>query len=387
MPRWAPRLLDLWVAAILTVATQVELWVGPDPLASRTLLAVLYGVGTMAAAWHRVAPMVAVAICLTALAVVPGALDVDPSASFGWLVALLGVLVSAGYHSRRPLLTLALALALVSLSIVVQQGFAIGDLAYGWLILGGAWLAGRAIGSRTLRARLSEERARRAEEEAAWRAAAAVTEERLRIARELHDLTAHSISVMTLHASGVRRLLHPDQAQERAALEAVERTGRESLVEMHRLLGVLRSPADSGQPEPPPGLARVGELFEPVRLAGVEVTVRVVGDVERLPPGLDLAAFRIVQEAVTNVVRHASARRLDCLIQVERAALRVDVVDDGLAAGQLDPDGHGHTGIRERTQMYGGTVEIGPQQGGGFAVKALLPIPRAAEQLPTRAVP
>jgi signal transduction histidine kinase len=387
MPRWAPRPLDLGATAVLTLATQLELWVGPDPGASRTLLAVMYGVGTAAAAWHRVAPMFAVTICVTALAVVPGALDVNPSASFGWLVTLLGVLVSAGYHSRRPLLTLALALALVSLSILVQEGFSIGDLAYGWLILGGAWLAGRAIASRTLRARLSEERARRAEEEAAYRAAAAVTEERLRIARELHDLTAHSISVMTLHASGVRRLLQPQQVQERAALEAVERTGRESLAEMHRLLGVLRSPTDAGQPGPPPGLARVDELFEPVRLAGVGVTLRVVGDIERLPPGVDLAAFRIVQEAVTNVVRHTSARRLDCLIQVEDAALRVAVVDDGQAVGQLDPNRHGHTGIRERTQMYGGRVEIGPQPSGGFAVKAWLPIPRAAEQPPARAVP
>jgi signal transduction histidine kinase len=181
---------------------------------------------------------------------------------------------------------------------------------------------------------------------------------------------------MTLHASGVRRLLRPDQVQERAALEAVERTGRESLAEMHRLLGVLRSPMESEQPEPPPRLTRVGELFEPVRLAGVEVTVRVVGDIERLPPGLEMATFRIVQEAVTNVLRHASASRVvDCLLEVEDAALRLEVVDDGRGAEPRQPDGHGHTGMRERAQMYGGTLDIGPQPGGGFAVKAALPIP------------
>jgi signal transduction histidine kinase len=108
----------------------------------------------------------------------------------------------------------------------------------------------------------------------------------------------------------------------------------------------------------------------------------VVGDIERLPQGLDMAAFRIVQEAVTNVLRHASASRLDCLIEVKNAALRLEVVDDGQGAEPREPDGHGHIGMRERAQMYGGIVDIGPQPGGGFAVKAVLPIPLAAEQPP-----
>ena len=386
MPGWAPRPVDLVAAAILTLAAQLELWLGPDPGTSRAVLAVAYGIGTMAAAWHRIAPLATVTVCVTAMAVVPGALGVDPSIAFAWLVTVLGVLVSAGYHSRRPFVALAIALALAALSIVLQKGLAVDDILYAWLLIGGAWLAGRAIGTGFLRARLSEERARRVEEEARWRAEAAVTDERLRIARELHDLTAHSVSVMTLHASGVRRLLRPDQVQERAALEAVERAGRESLAEMHRLLGVLRTPTDSERPEPPPGLAQVGVLLEPVRLAGVDASVRVVGDIEGLPRGLDMAAFRIVQEAVTNVLRHASASRLHCLIQVENGALRLEVVDDGAAAEQGAPDGHGHTGIRERTQMYGGTVDLGPQPGGGFAVRAVLPIPLAAQQPPSGAV-
>ncbi len=387
MPGWAPRPVDLVAAVILTVATQLELWLGPDPGTSRAVLAVAYGVGTITAAWHRTAPLTTVIVCVTAMAVVPGALGVDPSASFGWLVTLLAVIVSAGYHSRRPFLALAIALVLVALSIVLNKGFVVGDIAYAWLIIGGAWLAGRTIATGALRARLSDEHARRVEQEAHWRAAVAVTDERLRIARELHDLTAHSISVMTLHASGVRRLLRPDQIQERAALEAVERTGRESLAEMHRLLGVLRSPIDSVQPEPPPGLARVGELFEPVRLAGVQATVRVVGDLARLPPGVDLAAYRIVQEAVTNVLRHASAGRLDCLIEVDDAAVRLQVVDDGRGADPPEPDSHGHTGMRERTHMYGGTLDLGPRPGGGFAVSAVLPIPVAVNQPPAGAVP
>jgi hypothetical protein len=147
--------VDLIAAAILTLATQLELWLGPDPGTSRAVLAVAYGIGTIAAAWHRIAPLTTVTISVTAMAVVPGALGVDPAASFGWLVTVLGVVVSAGYHSRRPFLALAIVLALVALSIVWDKGLVVADIAYAWLIIGGAWLAGRAIGSRALRARLS----------------------------------------------------------------------------------------------------------------------------------------------------------------------------------------------------------------------------------------
>ena len=381
MLRWAPRPVDLIVAGVLTIGTQVELWLGPDPGIPRPVLAICYGIGTMAAAWHRVAPLVAVTVSLTALAVIPGALGVDPANSFGWLVTVIALLVSVGYQARRPVLNLAVAAALVALSIVLEKGFVLADVAFAWLIVGGAWLAGHAIGSRTIRAQLAEERAQRTEQDVQWRMDAAVTEERLRIARELHDLTAHSISVMTLHASGVRRLLHDDQVAERAALEAVERTGRESLAEMHRLLGVLRSPATVRFPEsddthqPPARLAHVEELIMSARAAGVDAHLQIVGDVERLPAGVDLAAYRIVQEAVTNVLRHASATRLDCVIGVGHGELRLEVTDDGRGLPSQQSDGHGFTGMRERVQMYGGSLEVGPQPGGGFAVRAVLPVP------------
>ena len=142
MLRWAPRPVDLIVAGVLTVGTQVELWLGPDPVISRRGLAICYGIGTAAAAWHRVAPLVAVTVSLTALAVVPGALGVDPANSFGWLVTVLALLVSVGYQARRPVLSLAVAAALVALSIVLEKGFVLADIAFAWLILGGAWLAG-----------------------------------------------------------------------------------------------------------------------------------------------------------------------------------------------------------------------------------------------------
>ncbi len=196
-----------------------------------------------------------------------------------------------------------------------------------------------------------------------------MAEERLRIAREMHDVVSHSLSVMTLHVSGVRRLLRPDQVEERAALETAERTGRESIAEMHRMLGVLRGPETDA---PAPGLARLAELLEPARAAGLEVACTV--DVGPLPPGLDLAAYRIVQEAVTNVIRHARARRVTCTVRSDGRTLDLRVTDDGAGGAVAGAGGHGLVGMRERAALYGGTVEAGPGPG-GFTVHAVLPVP------------
>lgn len=234
------------------------------------MLAATYLVGTVAAAWHRVLPVAALVVVLTALALVPAALGVDPNAGLGWFVAALVVMASAGYHARRPLVALAVTLGLLGGTVVLAQEFAPAEVAYAWLLGAGAWLGGSAVANRTARAELSEQRAALAEQEAQWRAAAAVAQERLRIAREMHDVIAHGISVMTLHVGGVRRMLRPDQVGERAALENVERTGRESLGEMHRLLGVLRAADGAAEAPPGPGLAGVADLLEPARAAGLD---------------------------------------------------------------------------------------------------------------------
>ena len=377
------------MAAGLTVGTQVELWAVLDPTLPRAALAATYTVGTAAIAWHRIAPVTALSVALTGLAVVPGALGVDPSISLGWFVAAFTVMASAGYHARRPLVSLAVALGLLALSIVLQKGWMPGDIAFAWFLSGAAWLAGRAVAVRTLRAELSEQRAALAEQEAQWRAAAAVAEERLRIAREMHDVISHSVSVMTLHVSGVRRLLRPDQVEERAALEAVERTGRESLAEMHRMLGVLRS-AEDGERGPAPGLDRVPELLDAARRAGLGAELTIHGARRTLPPGIELAAYRIVQEAVTNVLRHAAAHRVDCTVTYRDGSLELHVRDDGRGSAGPAAGGQGLVGMRERAALYGGSVEAGFQPSGGFAVHAVLPVPEAAPApttVPVREVP
>ncbi len=370
MRRWVPRPIDLALATVLTVATQVELWLAP-PDAPIGAIATSMAVGTLAVAWHRVAPMAALVVGLTGLVVVPSSFGIDPANWFGWFVTALLLMVSAGYHARRPLVALAVAFALLALSIVLQKGIVIEDVVYVWLLAGGAWLGGRTVAGRTARAELSEQRAAAAEQQAQWRAAAAVAEERLRIAREMHDVVSHSLSVMTLHVSGVRRLLRPDQEAERAALETAERTGRESIAEMHRMLGVLRAPDTDA---PAPGLARLPELLEPARAAGLQVDCTVTGDVGDLPPGVDLAAYRIVQEAVTNVLRHAHAGRVECSVDYRDGVLELRVTDDGRGGTPTPGGGHGLVGMRERAALYGGTVEAGPVAG-GFAVHAVLPVP------------
>jgi signal transduction histidine kinase len=369
MRRWVPRPIDLALAAVLTVATQVELWLTP-PDAPIGAMATSLAIGTAAVGWHRVVPMAALVVGLTGLAVVPGAFGIDPADSFGWFLTAVVLMVSVGYHARRPLVALGVTFALLAVSIVLQKGLVIEDVVYVWLLAGGAWLGGRTVAGRTLRAELSEQRAAAAEQQAQWRAAAAVAEERLRIAREMHDVVSHGLSVMTLHVSGVRRLLRPDQVEERAALETAERTGREAVAEMHRMLGVLRGP---GTDAPAPGLARLPELLEPARAAGLQVDCAVTGDVHTLPPGVDLAAYRITQEAITNVLRHADARRIECSVDRRDHVLDLRVTDDG-RGGTPSAGGHGLVGMRERAALYGGSVEAGPVPG-GFEVHAVLPVP------------
>jgi signal transduction histidine kinase len=371
MRRWVPRPIDLAVAAVLTVATQVEIWLlAPDvPLAA---VSASLAVGTAAVAWHRLAPLTALTVGITGLGVVPGALGVDPASAFGWFVAALWLMASAGYHARRPLVALAVSLVLWAASIILQKGFVPADILFAWLLAGPAWVAGRALAGRTARAELAEQRAVAAEQEAHWRTAAAVAEERLRIAREMHDVVSHSLSVITLHVSGVRRLLRPDQVAERAALETAEQVGRESLAEMHRLLGVLRGPETDA---PAPGLARLPDLLEPARAAGVEARLEVRGEAGTLPPGPDLAAFRIVQEAVTNALRHAHARRLTVTVVHGDGRVELTVEDDGSGCPPSPGGGHGLIGMRERAAVYGGQVTAGPGPTGGWAVHAVLPVP------------
>jgi signal transduction histidine kinase len=250
----------------------------------------------------------------------------------------------------------------------------VGDFVFSNLVFGVVWIVGFSLGRKFEEADEAKERAARAEREREQQARAAVAEERARIARELHDVVGHSVSVMTVQASGVRRLLRPDQEREREALLIVERTGREALAEMRRMVGVLRRPEEAPALAPQPSLDHLSRLVDQAREAGLPVELRIEGEASQLPAGVDLTAYRLVQEGLTNVVKHAQATRAEVLVNYGDGYLEVTVRDDGKGVGNGDGGGHGLVGMRERVSVYGGELDAGPQTGGGYRLRAKLPL-------------
>ena len=214
----------------------------------------------------------------------------------------------------------------------------------------------------------------RAEREREERARLAVSEERARIARELHDVVGHSVSVMTVQASAVRRLLKPEQEREREALLIVEQTGREAMAEMRRMVGVLRRPEEAPALAPQPSLEHLDKLVEHARESGLPVTLQIEGDAVQLPAGVDLTAYRLVQEGLTNALKHARAKNAEVLVRYSNGFVELSVTDDGTGDGGGDSGGHGLVGMRERISVYGGNLEAGPRPEGGYRLRATLPV-------------
>ena len=203
--------------------------------------------------------------------------------------------------------------------------------------------------------------------------------ERARIARDLHDVVAHHVSAIAVQAESARLTTEGLPEEGRAHFEAIGQTARDALTEMRRLLGVLREDANvEAARDPQPSLARLNELVETARAAGTPVTLTLEGTVAVLPPGIDLCAYRILQEALTNVRRHAPGAAAEVELEYAPGALRLRVRDHGHGAVSPDPDGHGLLGMRERAIMVGGTLTAGPADGGGFAVEATLPVREAS---------
>jgi len=207
--------------------------------------------------------------------------------------------------------------------------------------------------------------------------AAAATAERERLAREVHDVIAHSVSVMTVQTSAARRMLERDPGRAATALEAVERTGRDALAEMRRVLSVLRPAPAGGDLAPQRGIDDLSELAEQMRGAGLKVDLHTEGERPRVPAAVDLSVYRIAQEALTNTLKHADASRAAVVVRYSDGCVELECTDDGAGgprAGRNGSSGHGLTGMRERAVMLGGAVEAGPRTGGGFRVHARLPL-------------
>jgi signal transduction histidine kinase len=275
---------------------------------------------------------------------------------------------------RQAVSGLAMAVGVEAIVVRNDPRGQLGQFIFVSLIFTVVWVVGFTLGRKFVEADEAKERAARAEREREARAGAAVAEERARIARELHDVVGHSVSVMTVQASGVRRLLRPDQEREREALLIVERTGREALAEMRRLVGVLRRPEEGPALAPQPSLEHVDRLVEQVREAGLPVELRVEGEATELPAGVDLTAYRLVQEGLTNALKHARATRAEVVVNYGDGQIEVMVLDDGTGIGNGGGGGHGLVGIRERVSVYGGELDAGPRPGGGYRLRAKLPL-------------
>jgi len=331
---------------------------------------------------RRRAPMAVLAI--TGIATVArSALGFDSSIG---AAAVLVAVYSVAAHTDRRSSVIALGVTLVALGVAIflSRDQTVGIEAYlaNLLLYATAWLVGDNRRVRRAYTRELEARAERLERDRVAEAARAVADERGRIARELHDIVTHSVTVMTVQAAAARRVVGASPRDAEQALASIETTGRDALAEMRRLLGVLRTD-DSADDDlaPQPGLDRIGELVAQLEASGLPVHFEVEGDRRSLPSGVDLAAYRIVQEALTNSLKHAGKARAEVRLRFAPDALHVHVADDGRgAAAPLTQDpatrdsGHGLIGMRERVALYGGELTAGPRPDGGYAVDARIPL-------------
>jgi signal transduction histidine kinase len=253
-------------------------------------------------------------------------------------------------------------------------GHTTAELVFVPMEFGISWLAGFAVRERAVKAEAAEVRATQAERERDAAARIAVAEERARIARELHDVVAHAVSVMVLQVGAVRHELPEELDEDREALNGVERAGRTALTEMRRLLAAMRTDEDGAELAPQPGLDGLDSLAEQVGRAGLPVRLHVEGAPFSLPRAIDLSAYRIVQEGLTNALKHARASVADVIVRYRPDELRLEIRDDGVGAAANDGLGHGLVGIRERVKIYGGEMSAGTANGGGFVLSTRLPL-------------
>ena len=277
--------------------------------------------------------------------------------------------VAAHLDRRRAFVAAAAATCGAVLTTLARDGYkqAVPQL----VLYAAAWILGDNLRTRRAYLHELEEKAERLEREQAAESARAVAEEQARIARELHDVIAHNVSVMVVQAAAANDVFDSRPDRVREALRAIESTGRSALGELRRLLDVVR---DGTEFAPQPSVEDLDALVEQVRAAGLEVVVSVEGDAYPLPSALDLSAYRIVQEALTNTLKHAHATRADVAFRYDADGLEVRVTDNGRGASNGDRSGHGLIGMRERVVVFGGTLVAGPDPAGGFAVSARLPI-------------
>ena len=370
----SPRSADVALALALTVLIVVESAAGaswgpfgrPDAGSPAALLM------TVPLAWRRRQPLL-----VFALVAVGGVLAFTQAPYVG-VIAVMVAAYSVGTYSRYRLLSLGVVVVTATVIVTVFHG-ALPPLpaaAGPYAISVSLWLVGHAIRTRQLRADAFEDKATRLEREQEQATQAAIAEERARIARELHDVVAHNVSVMIVQAGAARHVLKASPEQATGALRAAEASGREAMAELRHLLGLLSPDGGDMGLAPQPGVEQLETLVRRVGEAGLPVKLHVAGQPRPLPPGIDLTAYRIVQEALTNALKYASLARTDVILDYRESGLKVEILDDGPGNARREgaETGHGLVGMRERVALYGGTLEAGPRLERGYAVRAWLPL-------------
>jgi signal transduction histidine kinase len=367
--RSSPLVSDALLALGLALLVQLEIWF-TDVTVPKGLAVPAGLLMTLPLAWRRRAPL-AVTVVLMGSWTAQSLLDDSPQPPQIALLALLLALFSVSAHAERRR-----ALAGGGASLAALLISAPGDAPVLGPLFVGVWLAGRLLHERQRLVAALEDRASALAREQEETARLAIAEERARIARELHDVVAHSVSVMVVQAGAERLALRDDQQSTRETLLAIEKTGRQALTEMRRLLDMLRTEDDELVLAPEPGLDHLGSLLVHVRDAGLPVELHVEGERAPLPAGVDISAYRIVQEALTNALRHAGPARARVVVRYGEADVEVEVADDGPGPKQGDGTGHGLVGMRERVALYGGELTTGKGNAGGYVVRARLPFNR-----------
>jgi signal transduction histidine kinase len=375
------RLADVLLAVVVMVFALVDLRLdlenathyGPDLATVCTTI-----VATGALAFRRIAPLLTVSVVAVAVAAPDLVTPLTIQLWGDFLPVLIATYSVARYSNRRTAATGAgiAALALVIVEVRVPAAGTVGNVPFIWIPFLAAYFAGRAFRARHLTHVEVTDRALQLEAERDETIRTAVAEERTRIARELHDIVAHSVSVMVVQAGAAEDLLDRDPKRAREPLLSIQETGHQAVGELGRMLALLRRERTELARSPQPGTAQLGELVDQIRKIGVPVQLEIEGSVRPLPPGVELAAFRIVQEALTNTVKHAGPATARVVLSYRERELEIEVVDDGDGAGATVP-GHGLIGMRERAAIYGGDLEAGHREGGGYAVRARLPVDTA----------
>jgi signal transduction histidine kinase len=362
--RYGDALLAAFIVVLGLLQTLLDNELSTTEIVANILIASALGV---LLAFRRRIPLVLLALTFASAVAEPLVGESGNGEFFGLFVLVVVYTAAAHTDGWRMWIAGGMTVALgAAVAITDPESLNVGAVIFFGLLFGVPWTVGRMVRRRRLRElQLEREKAE---------AEAAIVEERSRIARELHDVVAHAISVIVLQARGGRKVLDEEPAEARQALDAIERTASQALGEMRRLLGLLRESDEELALAPQPTLARLDDLVTRVREAGLPVELTIEGEPGDLPPGVDLSAYRIVQEALTNALKHAGPATAHVTVRYGDGELDLEVADDG-AGGTSNggAKGHGLTGIRERVAVFGGDVEAGLRPEGGYAVRARLP--------------